>query len=168
MENYQELLQRRNQLEAELERISVKKHGSTPWTPGVQDQYRSDSYSYTEFTDKSKGMQLQRELAKVQEAINTYAQRARREREQEELAKQRASEKYSYSVGGEARKTSNPAMAARYDAQHRFFALNKVQKTIATITGQKKKWEELWKKTADARSPEQQEEIAKQLDGMFR
>lgn len=76
-------------------------------------------------------------------------------------------EKYEYTAGGETHFTHNKAIAARYDAQHRFFGMNKLQKSLATITGQKRKFKKLWYK-AMSENKTTQEEVSEELNRMFR
>lgn len=167
MESLESLKSRKRELQYELSKITIKKHGSTPWGPGVQDQYKSDSFGYEEYTDTSKAYKLKEEIAEITRKIDTYALRARREREAQEELEESRRNKYSYVAGGKESKTSNPAIAARYDAQHRFFAMSKFKQTMVTVTGQKKKFEKLWLKAATA-NKQTQEKVASELNSLFR
>lgn len=92
------------------------------------------------------------------------------ERAAEEKARQEefeATAKYSYEAGGKVYKTNDRALAARYDAQHRFFGMSKTKQAIAKITGQYRKFSKLWNMTGNL-SAEQQEIVADKLDSMFR
>ncbi len=74
---------------------------------------------------------------------------------------------YHYVAGGKREKTTNRAIAARYNAQNRFFGMNRVQQTMAKMSGKWREFEKLWNKVALS-SSEEQEEIADKLDLMFR
>lgn len=97
----------------------------------------------------------------------TLYEEGQREREQA-IQDYNATAKYTYTAGGEEHKTNNPALAARYDAQHRFFGMSKTKQAMAKMTGQWKKFDKLWNKSTDDLSLEEQEEIAKELNSMFR
>ena len=45
MESLENLKAQLRDAKEELEKITIKKHGSVPWDPGVMDQYESKSYS---------------------------------------------------------------------------------------------------------------------------
>lgn len=167
MESLKSLENRKRQLEYELESITLKKHGSTSWSPGVLDQHKSDSYSMDEYTDVSKAYRLKDEINHLNNLIETYAQRAKAERDREEFLIESQIPKYEYNAGGKKMETENPAIAARYDAQHRFFGKNKLQQTMLRITGQKKKFENLWAK-ANTTNVNTQEKVADELNRMFR
>ena len=114
---------------------------------------------------KSAEETQQREIAakNFENRINAY------EREQKEMEEYYANAKYSYTAGTEQKKTNNHALAARYDAQHRFFGMSKTKQALAKMTGQWKKFNKLWNKATDIDlSPEEQEEIAGKLDSMFK
>lgn len=64
--------------------------------------------------------------------------------------------------------SSNPAIQARYDARKRFYAMNKVQQTIAKLNGQHKKFMNLWNKATKLLSEEEEQKIASELGKMFR
>lgn len=167
MESLETLKSRRHNLASELELITIKKSGSTPWRPGVQDQYKSESYTYEEYTDVSKAYQLKAQIAKLDEEIRTYAERAKAENERLEAIKDSQTPQYDYVVAGRQETTKNPALAARYDAQHRLFGMNKVSRALMTLTGQKRKFKRLWIK-ATTSNEKSQEEIAMQLNKLFR
>ena len=97
----------------------------------------------------------------------TLYEEGQREREQA-IQDYNATAKYTYTAGGEEHKTNNPALAARYDAQHRFFGMSKTKQAMAKMTGQWKKFDKLWNKSTDDLSLEEQEEVAKELNSMFR
>ena len=44
MEDFSILQARKRELETALDAISITKHGSTAWQPGVYDQHQSNSY----------------------------------------------------------------------------------------------------------------------------
>ncbi len=167
MESLDVLKQRKQELENELKKITVEKHGSTPWAPGVYDQHKSDSYSYKEYTDSSKAYKLKDEIEYIDNQIRTYAERARQERERAEFIKDSQTTKYEYTQAGETKTTTNPAIAARYNAQARLFGMSKVKQTMMTITGQKKKFKKLWLKGA-SQNAQTQEQVAEELNKMFR
>ena len=75
---------------------------------------------------------------------------------------------YSYESGWETHLTENPAIAARYDAQHRMFRMNKVKKIISTITGQKRKFKKLWRKAGLTTDKYEQEDLAEKMNKLFR
>lgn len=105
----------------------------------------------------------------VDEQILTNSQNLYEEGKREQaLEEYDATAKYTYTVDGEERKTNNPALAARYDAQHRFFEMSKTKQTMAKMNGQWKKFDKLWNKSSDFLSPEEQEEVAEELNSMFR
>lgn len=169
MQSLESLQSEKWQLENELDKITIKKYGSTPWKPGVQDQFKSESYSYKEYTDPQKAYQLRNRIEYLDGQIRTYAERARAEREREEFLINSRTPTYEYTSAGKRQTTKNPALAARYDAQHRFFGMNKFQQTMARVTGQKRKFDRLWQKAASmSMNAAQQEQIAEELNGMFR
>lgn len=167
MESLESLKSRKRDLEAELSKITIKKRGSTPWGPGVQDQYKSDSFGYEEYTDTSKAYRLKDEIKELNHQIETYALRARRAREAQEELEESRRNKYSYTSDSKEQKTDNPAIAARYNAQQRFFAMSKLKQTMLIVTGQKKKFEKLWLKAVTT-NKKTQEKVASELNGMFR
>lgn len=67
----------------------------------------------------------------------------------------------------EERPLRNPAFEARYDAQRRFFNMGKLRQTLARVTGQYKKFNDLWMR-AGSSEIEEQDEIKDKLDKMFR
>ena len=167
MESLESLKNKKRQLEYELDKITIKKHGSTHWAPGVYDQHKSESYSYDEYTDSSKAYKLKDEIEYLTHQIETYAKRAREEREAKEFWEDNQRQKYSYTQGGERLETTNPAIAARYNAQHRFFGMSKVRQTMAKINGQYGKFKKLWD-NAQTISEEKQQEYAEKLNKLFR
>lgn len=167
MESLDSLKARKNALEEELDSITIERHGSTPWGPGVTDQFKSESYGYKEYTDPKRAYQLRNEIEYLDGQIRNYAENARMEREREEALIESRIPKYEYVSAGVSQTTKNPAIAARYNAQHRFFGMSKLEQTLMRITGQKKKFDCLWAK-AGTQNLEQQEAIAEELNGMFR
>ena len=107
MESYESLQERKNQLESELEAITIKKHGSTPWKPGVQDQYHSESYSYDEYTDVSKAYKLKEQIAYVDHLMKTYGQRVKDQQAREAALRENGIPRYSYEVAGKQEETKN-------------------------------------------------------------
>lgn len=168
MESLQNLKNRKKQAEYELEKITIKKHGSTPWRPGVQDQHKSDSFSYNEYTDVSKAYKLQSEIRDLEYKIENYARIAQSERQRQEILQDLKTPKYDYTVGGMSETTENKALAARYDAQHRFHGMSKVKQTVAKMNGQYKKFQQLWNKAANQLNEQQQEQVSKELNKLFR
>ncbi len=167
MESLDSLKSQLRDAKEELEKITIKKHGSVAWSPGVLDQYNSNSYSYDEYTDVSKAYVLKDRIRDLEERIKTYAQRARAEREREEAYRESQIPKYSYESLGETKTSTNPAIAARYNAQKRLFGMSKFRRTVMNLTGQKKKFEKLWYKaiTSDSKT---QDKVADELNKMFR
>ena len=168
MESLESLKNRKKQAEYELERITIKKHNSTPWAAGVQDQHKSDSFSYNEYTDVSKAYRLQAEIRELEYKIDNYARTAQANRQAQEVLQDLRTPKYGYTAGGKSETTTNKAIAARYDAQHRFHGMSKLQQTIAKLNGQYKKFQILWNKANISTSRQEQEEVANELDRMFR
>ncbi len=168
MESLESLRQTQKMLEKELDSLTVKKEESHKWGAGIQDQFDSSSYTYEEYLDPARAYAIKEELVRVKHQIQTYAQRATEERNVIEHNRERSIPKYEYSVSGEQRETQNPAMAARYNTRDRFYGRTKLQQTMAKVTGQKRKFETLWRKAAAAESLEEQQKIANQLNGMFR
>ena len=167
MEDLSYLRARLRDAEYELKKITIKKYGSVPWAPGVQDQFKSESYSYDQYTDVSKAYRLKALIEDLKHQIDTYPERARARREREEELRESQITKYKYTVGNKEEITTNPAIAARYNAQHRLFGMNKLQRAIKTLTGQKKKFEKLWH-NADTIDEKTQEQVAAKLNKMFR
>lgn len=151
----------------ELEKITIKKHGSVPWAPGVMDQHKSESYSYEEYTDVSKAYRLKDRIADLENKIKTYAQRAQAEREREQAIRDSQIPKYDYTSAGKTQTSTNPAIAARYNAQQRLFGMNKLKQTMMTLSGQKRKFKKLWVK-ANTTNEKTQEQVAFELNKMFR
>lgn len=151
----------------ELEKITIKKYGSVPWNPGVLDQYNSESFSYEEYTDVSKAYRLKDRIVDLENQIKTYAQRAQVEREKEQAIRESNIPKYDYTSAGKTQTSANPAIAARYNAQHRLFGMNKLKQTLMTLSGQKRKFKKLWIK-ANTTNEKTQEQVAFELNKMFR
>ena len=168
MESLESLKQTQKMLEKELESLTIKKVESHKWGAGILDQFDSSSYSYEEYINPSRAYAIKDELAKIKYQIQTYAQRAMTERNTVEFNKDLSTRKYGYQVSGEFRESENPAMAARYNTKDRFYGKSKLQQTLAKVTGQKKKFETLWRKAAAAENLEEQQKIANELNGMFR
>lgn len=167
MESLNSLKMQLASAKAELEEITIKKSGSTPWRPGVLDQHKSDSYSYEEYTDVSKAYRLKDRIAYLENQIKTYAERATVEREREQTLRESNTTKFEYISAGKEQTTKNPAIAARYDAQQRLFGMNKLQRSMATLSGQKRKFKKLWVK-ANTTNEKTQEQVAFELNKMFR
>ena len=151
----------------ELEKITIKKHGSVAWAPGVTDQHKSDSYSYEEYTDVSKAYKLKDRIADLENQIENYAQIAQAEREREKAIRDSEIPRYEYTSAGKTQTSTNPAIAARYNAQQRLFGMNKLKQTIMTVSGQKRKFKKLWIK-ANTTNERTQEQVAFELNKMFR
>ncbi len=167
MESLSSLKERLSSAEEELRKITKSKRGAVPWAHGVQDQYETQMYSYEEYTDDKKASWLKREIKELREQIDTYAQRVAAEREREEIIKEGRIPKYKYSVAGKVEETKNPAIAARYDAQQRFFGMSKLRRAVSILNGQKKKFYKLWDKAQTA-NKEEQVKVATELNDMFR
>lgn len=167
MESLESLKSELESARRELEKITIRTYGSTPWAPGVQDQYKSDSYSFDQYTDVKKAMQLKEKIMYLEHQINTYAQRAQAEKARKEALLDSQSPKHTYVAGGETKTTRNQAIAAAYDAQQRLFGMSKVKRAVATITGQKRKFNKLWHK-ANSVNKDTQEQVASELNKMFR
>lgn len=167
MESLYSLKAQLRDAEEELEKITIRKHGSVPWALGVMDQYKSESYSYKEYTDVSKAYRLKDKIADLENRINTYARRAQEEREREQAIIDSQRPKYDYTVAGKTQTSTNPAIAARYNAQQRFFGMNKLKQTMMRLSGQKRKFSKLWWK-ANMPDKKTQEQVAFELNKMFR
>lgn len=74
---------------------------------------------------------------------------------------------YHYVAGTDHERTSNRALAARYNAQHRFFGMSKLEQTLAKMSGKWARFGELWDRALTTNEAEQHE-IADELDLMFR
>ncbi len=74
---------------------------------------------------------------------------------------------YHYVAGGKEQKTTNKAMAARYNAQNRFFGMSKLEQTAARMSGKWGKFKQMWEQAATM-DKEKQDEVAQKLDLMFR
>ena len=165
MESLDSLKAQLRDAKEELEKITIKKHGSVPWAPGVMDQHKSESYSYEEYTDVSKAYGLKNRIADLENQIKTYVQRAQAEREQ--AIRDSQIPKYDYISAGKVQTSTNPAIAARYNAQQRLFGMNKLKRTIMILSGQKRKFKKLWVK-ANTTNEKTQEQVAFELNKIFR
>ena len=56
----------------------------------------------------------------------------------------------------------------RYNAENRFFGMNKLKQTMAKITGKWKKFQELSEEAKYTDDEKRQEEITEEFKGMFR
>ena len=167
MESLDSLKAQLRRAQDELDYITIRQGKTSPWAPGVYDSFESYSYTDVRYTDSSKAEMLKSKIARLQREIDTYALRAREERERAEAEGRFGTKKYSYIVDGKRETTKNPAIAARYGAQHRFFGMSKLQQTLAKLTGQKRKFDKLW---FDADTPDvaTQERVAAELNKLFR
>ena len=86
-------------------------------------------------------------------------ERRRREKFEEDMI--------TYTVAGRTEKTLNPAIAARYRAQARYFNMSKSKQLFAKVTLQYAKFEKLWGAALTTKKNEQQK-IAGKLNKMFR
>ena len=150
-----------------LEKITIKRYESVPWAPGVLDQHKSESYSYETYTDVSKAYKLKDRITYLENQIKTYAQRAQAEREREKAIRDSQIPKYEYTSAGKTETTTNPAIAARYNAQQRLFGMNKIKQALMTLNGQKRKYLKLWGE-ANTPNKEIQAQVADELNKMFR
>ena len=46
----------------ELKKITIKISGAIPWTYGVQDRYKTENYSYEEYTVLAKAANLKYQI----------------------------------------------------------------------------------------------------------
>ena len=134
----------------ELKKITVKKYTSAPWAPGI-----SESYAYEVYTNPAKARYLKKKIADLENQIKTYSER------------ESQNAKYGYTSAGEELSTENPAIAARYNAQHRLFGMGKLRRTLVKATGQERKFKKLWRKASTSDEVEQQQ-VADELNRMFR
>ena len=144
MESLDSLKAQLRDAKEELEKITIKKHGAVPWAPSVMDQHKSESYSYEEYTDVSKAYRLKDRIADLENQIKSYAQRAQAEREREQAIRDSQIRKFYYTSAGKTQASTNPAIAARYNAQQRLFGMNKLKQTMMKLSGQKRKFKKLW------------------------
>lgn len=150
-------------LENQLESITIRGEYTSPWAPGVTDQYKIDTYSTIQYTNPEKANKLKAEIRRIKDSIERYRANIQRQ----EAEKYENGEKYYYKANGEMLETDNPAIAARYNAQNRFYGESKIKQVMYVITLQKKKFDKLWMKSAAAYG-DKQEEIARDLDKLFR
>ena len=149
----------------ELKEITVKKYTSAAWAPGIQDQYKSESYEV--YTNPVKARYLKNKIADLENQIKTYTESERRERQREASFRESQKAKYEHTAAGEGLSTENPAIAARYNAQQRLFGMGKLRRTLVKAMGQEKKFKKLWKKAVTPNAEEQQQ-VADELNRMFR
>lgn len=81
--------------------------------------------------------------------------------------KESQTKEYEYSSLGKIQTTTNSGNDARYDAQHRFFGVSKLNQTILTLSGQKRKFKRLWIKASN-NNEKTQEQVAYELNKIFR
>lgn len=168
MEKYESLIAEKHRLEQELQKISRRVTSTTPWAPGVTDQFHTESREYTEYTDPQKAQKLMAELKDVEHLIDTYAMRAREEQMREKARIEAQKPKYGYVQGGEQMETTSMSMAARYNAQARFFGMSKLKQTLAKVNGQWRLFQQLWIKAVNPATPEIEKEVTDKLNKMFR
>lgn len=104
--------------------------------------------------------------SEINQEVNRLGAEARIARSQEtknEKNDSSMSGQYSYEVADDSSKTSNRALAARYDAQQRFFAASKMKQALYKLNGQYAKFEELWHKV----DSKDKEKVANELDQLF-
>ena len=111
------------------------------------------------YTDPKKAAAALNKILRLQEEI--------RQAKMEKANPKPKDRMYTYYRGKERETTPDHALAARYNAQHRFFGMGKVKQTMAKLKGQKKKFDKLWTEAIVA-DPEKKEEVAQQLDKLFR
>lgn len=99
--------------------------------------------------------------------METYGQRMQAERKQYEETIANRKPKYDYTVAGKKQQTTSPAIAARYDAQLRYFGMSKFRRVVARVTGQKRKFDKLWLQAGN-KSIEKDQQVADELSKMFR
>ena len=91
-----------------------------------------------------------------------------REREHAKLNKAAEDRHSYYDERGRVKTINDPAIAARYRAQERYFGMNKFQQGMAKLTGQYDQFKELWEKSGRyGLSDEEKKEMKDQFDGMF-
>ncbi len=87
----------------------------------------------------------------------------------ERIARDNGDKVYGYVIADQVRTTHDKAFAARYNAQNRFYGMNKFQQAIAKLTGQYRKFSKLWDKSVSPDlSKEEKEQAANDLNKMFR
>ena len=64
-----ELKTQKEQIEAQLDRITITKTKTAPWVQGVTDQFKDTTTSYKEFTDPVKGKELTTQLNNINHKI---------------------------------------------------------------------------------------------------
>lgn len=97
-------------LEYQLEKITIKKSGSSPWAPGVYDQHKSNSYSYNEYTDYALATQLQESINKIKYQIANYAELAQAERENIAFQEKKTKEAEEKKISEDAKKLYEDAL----------------------------------------------------------
>lgn len=156
MESLESLEKRLKQTEKNLERITKNPNSNIPYT--------DDGYADDKYIDRFLAASLISTIESLKEQIDTYPNREEIERKQRESK----NPTYEYTAGGEKETTNNPAMSARYDAQHRFFEMGKMRKAFTKINGQYKKFGKLWDQALESDNEKEQQEIAQQLNKLFR
>lgn len=163
-----------DQLNKNLERL-MKEREKLIEQNGTYDSYEEQRGLdvYTVRMKNNNGdriSELNMEIARIKEAIEQETNRLGREasiarvrQEQEERAERYRNSKYTYEAGGKEYKTNNPALAARYDAQHRFFGLSKMKQSLYKLNGQYDRFDKLWN-MVDSPNKEQ---VAEELDSLF-
>lgn len=167
MESLNNLKERLHIAQNELDKITIKKHNTVPWSQGEQDQSNLNSFTYDEYTDVCKAYKLKSKIFELEDQIATYSQRAQQEEKMEKNNKESQTKEYEYSSLGKIQTTTNSANDARYDAQHRFFGVSKLNQTILTLSGQKRKFKRLWIKASN-NNEKTQEQVAYELNKIFR
>lgn len=111
------------------------------------------------YTDPKKATAALNRILRLQQEI--------REAKMERANPKPISRMYTYYQGTERQTTPDHALAARYNAQHRFFGMSKFKRTMSKLNGQHKKFNKLWTDAITVEN-DKKEEVAQQLDKLFR
>ncbi len=114
------------------------------------------------YFDSKKAITVLNKILRLQEEIRRAEMQKASGTKDEPLGKM-----YEYTQAGEKQTTPNHAIAARYNAQHRFFKMTKFKQTMSRLNGQYKKFEKLWNEAAYTTNSTKNEEVAKKLDNLF-
>ena len=117
MEILESLKNRKRQAEYELEIITIKKQNTKSSVSGAYNQQQLESHSSKEYTDISKAHLLMDEIESLENKIKTYTR--------DETKKENQIFKYTYMSNGQQFQTQSKAIVAKYNAENRFFGMNK-------------------------------------------
>ena len=159
-EEVQKLGAQRDELKKQLEDLYETKYNDRQLEPGRTDAKAFEELSYTtrECKDPDLAEQLQRRIDEIQEQINPLVDQWNHIQDNklyEERQKQISAQ------------MDQKLETAKEQAQHRYSKMSKLKKAIATITGQRSKFERLISNAANL-SPEEKQESINQIDQFYR